>query len=144
LIASNRHTNKWVIWKTKTSGPPSTGNGLSPSPQHPQRHSRRLLGIQDSRMVTDRRHSGQEAQENLVLEGAQDSITTALLAPNHNFGKDGGVVDLTGHEARYWQRTESGLIGAFEFKGANTAGDGSCDAGSRSTGAGFCNLSLPG
>lgn len=96
-------------------------------------------------MVTDRRHSGQEAQQNLpVLEGAQDSITTALLAPNHNFGKDGGVVDLTGHEAGYWQGIESGLIGAFEFKGASTAGDGSCDAGSRSTGAGFCNLSLLG
>jgi ribonuclease HI len=45
-----------------------------------------------------------------------------------------------GHETHYWQGTESGLLGAFEFKGACTAGDGSCDTGSKSMGAGFCNL----
>ena len=72
--------------------------------------------------------------------GAQDSITTALLAPNHNFGKDEYAVDLAGHGARYWQGTESGLLGAFEFKGASTSGDGSCGIGSRSMGAAFCNF----
>jgi len=72
--------------------------------------------------------------------GAQDAIITALHAPNHNFGKDEYTVDTLGHEAHYWQGTESGLLGAFEFKGACTAGDGSCDNGSRSMGAGFCNL----
>jgi hypothetical protein len=36
---------------------------------------------------------------------------------------------MTGHET---QGTESGLLGAFEFKGACTAGDGSCDTGSLS------------
>jgi hypothetical protein len=66
---------------------------------------------------------------------------TVLLTPNHNFGKDEYVVDLAGHEARYWQGTESGLLGDFEFQGAcGTAGDGSCDAGSRSMGTGFCNF----
>ena len=47
---------------------------------------------------------------------------------------------MMGHEAHYWQGTESGLLGAFKFKGACTAGDGSCDTGSKSMGAGFCNL----
>ena len=36
-----------------------------------------------------------------VPAGAQESITPALLAPNHNFGKDEYVVNLAGHEARY-------------------------------------------
>jgi predicted MPP superfamily phosphohydrolase len=49
---------------------------------------------------------------------AQESIITVLLTPNHNFGKDEYVVDLAGHEARYWQGTESGLLGDFEFQGA--------------------------
>jgi hypothetical protein len=26
-----------------------------------------------------------------------------LQSPNHNFGKDEYVVDMTGHEAQYWQ-----------------------------------------
>ena len=60
-----------------------------------------------------------------VPPGAQDAIITALQAPNHNFGKDECVVDMMGHEAHYWQGTESGLLGAFKFKGACTAGDGS-------------------
>jgi hypothetical protein len=48
---------------------------------------------------------------------------------NHNFGKDEYVVDMAGHEAQYWQGTESGLLGAFEFQGAC-----SCDTDSRSWG----------
>jgi hypothetical protein len=72
--------------------------------------------------------------------GAQEAMITALQAPNHNFGKDEYVIDMMGHEAHYWQGTESGLLGVFEFKGACTAGDGSCDSGSKSMGAGFCNL----
>ncbi len=45
--------------------------------------------------------------------GAQDAIITVLQAPNHNFGKDEYVVDMTGHETHYWQGTESDLLGAF-------------------------------
>ena len=71
---------------------------------------------------------------------AHEPITDALRAPSQNFGKDEYVVDLAGHESRYWQDTESGLLGAFEFKGACTSGDGSCDIGSRSMGADFCNF----
>jgi hypothetical protein len=33
----------------------------------------------------------------------------ALQAPNDNFGKDEYMVDMSGHEAQYWQGTESGL-----------------------------------
>ena len=50
------------------------------------------------------------------------------------------MVDMTGHETHYWQGTESGLLGAFEFQGACTAGDGSFDTVSKSMGAGFCNV----
>jgi hypothetical protein len=67
-------------------------------------------------------------------------MITALQAPNQNFGKDEYAIDMMGHEAHYWQGTESGLLGAFEFKGACTAGDGSYDTDSKSMGAGFCNL----
>ena len=48
------------------------------------------------------------------------------------------MFDIAGHEAQYSQGTESGLLGAFEFKGAFTAGDSSCDTDTRSMGAGFC------
>ena len=64
-----------------------------------------------------------------------------LQVPNHNSGKDEYVVDMTGHEVQYWQGTESGLLGAFEFQGTYTSGDGSCDTDSKSMGAGFCNFS---
>ncbi len=52
----------------------------------------------------------------------------------------GDIVDLEGNEKLYWLGTESGLIGAFGFSGACTAGDGSCDPPTRSMGAGFCNF----
>ena len=65
----------------------------------------------------------------------------ALQAPNHNFGKDEYMDDMTGHETHYWQGTESSLLGAFECQRACTAGDGSCDTGSKSMGTGFCNFS---
>ena len=58
-----------------------------------------------------------------VSPEAQNAIIMALQAPDHNFGKDEYVVDMTGHEAQYWQGTESGLLGAFEFQGACTGGD---------------------
>ncbi len=57
--------------------------------------------------------------------GVQDTIITTLQTPNHNFGKDEYVIDMTGHEMHYWQGTESGLLGVFKFQGACTAGDGS-------------------
>ena len=50
----------------------------------------------------------------------------------HNFGKDECVIDMMGHEIHYCQGTESGLLGVFEFKGACTKGDGSCDTFSKS------------
>ena len=51
------------------------------------------------------------------------------------------MIDLDSPERTYWLGTESGLLGAFHFDGACTAGDGSCDVASHSMGAGFCNLS---
>ncbi len=62
------------------------------------------------------------------------------MAPGQNYGKDRYTIDLTGTEATYWLGTESGLLGAFHFEGACTAGDGSCDVKSLSMGADFCNL----
>ena len=62
------------------------------------------------------------------------------MTPGKNYGKDNYTTDLTGAEATYWLGTESGLLGAFQFDGACTAGDGSCDVRSLSMGAGFCNL----
>ncbi len=94
----------------------------------------------------NRGHPGQKTKKDIrmlgknktkIPPGAQDVIITTLQAPNHNFGKDEYVVDMMGHEAHYWQDTESGLLGAFEFKGACTAGDGSCDTGYKSMGSGF-------
>ena len=71
---------------------------------------------------------------------AQDAIKTALTATQNNFGKDDYIVDLEGHEKCYWLGTGSGLLGAFHFDGACTAGDGSCNIASNSMDAGFCNL----
>ena len=68
------------------------------------------------------------------------SLMEALMAPQQNAGKDEYIVDLESHEKLYWLGTESGLIGAFGFAGACTAGDGSCDPPTRSMGAGFCNF----
>ncbi len=76
-----------------------------------------------------------------VPTGAQESLTEALMAPQHNVGKDAYTVDLESNEKLYWLGTESGLLGAFGFEGACTAGDGSCDPSTRSMGAGFCNFS---
>ena len=72
--------------------------------------------------------------------GAQDSLTKALTAPQHNVGKDTYIVDLESDEKLYWLGTESGVLGAFGFEGACTAGDGSCDPSTKSMGAGFCNF----
>ena len=109
-----------------------------------------MLGIQDQGMVEERRHSNHEATEILrmlgettadVPTGAQKSLTEALTAPQHNVGKDAYTVDLKSDEKLYWLGTESGLLGAFGFEGACTAGDGSCDPPTKSMGAGFCNFS---
>jgi ribonuclease HI len=75
-----------------------------------------------------------------VPSAAARDIKESLLTPGKNFGKDNYTIDLTGAEATYWLGTESGLLGAFQFDGACTAGDGSCDVRSLSMGAGFCNL----
>ena len=62
-----------------------------------------------------------------VPTGVQESLTEPLTAPQHNVGKDAYTVDLESHEKLYWLVTESGLLGAFDFEGACTTGDGSCD-----------------
>jgi hypothetical protein len=67
-------------------------------------------------------------------------IKTTLMTPEQNYGKDSYTIDLTGTEMTYWLGTESGLLGAFHFEGACTAGDGSCDVRSLSMGAVFSNL----
>ena len=61
--------------------------------------------------------------------------------PRQNYGKDSYIIDLDGPERTYWLGTESGLLVAFHFDWACTAGDGSCDVASHTMGAGFCNLS---
>ncbi len=76
---------------------------------------------------------------NVPSETAKD-IKEALMTPGKNYGKDSYTIDLTGAEATYWLGTESGLLGAFQFDGACTAGDGSCDVRSLTMGAGFSNL----
>ena len=43
--------------------------GLPPVPQHTQSQARRILGIQDQGMVTERRHSNHEDQEILRMLG---------------------------------------------------------------------------
>jgi ribonuclease HI len=75
-----------------------------------------------------------------VPNEATKDIKEALMTPGQNYGKDSYTIDLMGSEATYWLGTESGLLGAFHFDGACTAGDGSCDVASLSMGAGFCNL----
>ena len=45
------------------------------------------------------------------------------MTPGKNFGKDNYTIDLAGAEETYWQGTESGLLGAFQFDGACTAGE---------------------
>jgi hypothetical protein len=71
---------------------------------------------------------------------ATKDIKEVLMTPGKNYGKDSYTIDLTGAEATYWLGTESGLWGVFQFHGACTAGDGSCDVRSLSMDTGFCNL----
>jgi ribonuclease HI len=68
-------------------------------------------------------------------------IKDTLLTPQQRYVKDNYTIDLAGPEATYWLGTESGLLGAFHFDGACTAGDGSCEVASLSMVVGFCNLS---
>ena len=76
-----------------------------------------------------------------ATKAAQTAIKTALMESQQSYGKDSYTIDLAGPERTYWLGTESGLLGAFHFDGACTAGDGSCDVASLSLGAGFCNIS---
>ena len=76
-----------------------------------------------------------------VPRGAQESLTEALIAPQHNVGKDAYTVDLESNEKMYWLDPESGLLAAFGFEGASTVGDDSSDPPKRSMGTGFCNFS---
>ena len=62
------------------------------------------------------------------------------MVSQQNTGKDEYIVDLEDNEKLYWLDTESGLIGVFGFTGACTAGDGSSDPPTRSTGEDFCNF----
>ena len=55
-----------------------------------------------------------------VPKGVQDTIKTALTAPQQNYGKDSYTIDLDGSEKTYWWGTESGLLGAFHFDGVCT------------------------
>ncbi len=80
-----------------------------------------------------------KSPSNVPSEDAKN-INEALMSPGQNYGKDSYTIDLTGTEATYWLGTESGLLGAFHFDGAYTAGDGSCDVRSLSMGVGFSSL----
>jgi hypothetical protein len=75
-----------------------------------------------------------------VPNAAARDIQEALLTPKKNYGKGTYTIDLTGAEATYWLGTESGLLETFQFDGACTVGDGSCDVRSLSMVAEFCNL----
>jgi hypothetical protein len=68
------------------------------------------------------------------------TLMETLMSPQQNVGKDEYTVDLETNEKIYWLVTESGLIGAFGFVGACTAGDGTCDPPTRSMGSAFCNF----
>ena len=76
---------------------------------------------------------------NVPNEVAKD-IKEEIMKPGQNHGKDSYTIDLTGTKATYWLGTESGLLGAFQFDGPCTDGDGSCDVRSLTMDAGFCNL----
>jgi hypothetical protein len=115
-----KQSDEWVIWKSKDKWTIL----LKAAGFHQFFYIKKELGKNKTK----------------IPPGAQDVIITTLQAPNHNFGKDEHVVDMMGHEAHYWQGTESGLLGVFEFKGSCTSGDGSCDTGYKSMGSGFCNL----
>ncbi len=52
-----------------------------------------------------------------VPEGAQDSIKTALMAPQRNFVRHEFIVDLNGHEKQYWLGKESGHLGGLRVWG---------------------------
>ena len=47
-----------------------------------------------------------------VPKEAQDTIKTALMAPQQNFGKDMYTTDLDEPEKTCWLGTEPGLLGA--------------------------------
>ena len=53
---------------------------------------------------------------------SQESINTTLTVSRQNFVKDIYIIDLDGHEKRYWLVTESGLLGVFHFDGTCTSG----------------------
>jgi hypothetical protein len=76
---------------------------------------------------------------NVPSESVKD-IKETLMTPGQNYGKDRYTIDLTGSEATYCLRTESGLLGVFHFDGSCTAGDGSCYVRLLSMGVVFCNL----
>jgi hypothetical protein len=125
-----RDKDNWVVWKTKE-------NKWTHELHYAGFH--KLLSLDQN--TTANRWSAS------APSGAQDDIKNAILAPQQNYGKDDYTngkddctIDLAGPEETYCLGTESGLLGAFHFDGACTAGDGSCDVASLSMGAGFCNL----
>ena len=77
-----------------------------------------------------------------VPTGVSESLTQVLTVPQYNVGKDTYTVDLENNEKLYWLDTESGLLGVFDFEGACTAGDDSCDPPTKSMGVGFSNFNV--
>ncbi len=113
---SLNQTNKWVIWKTKDKWSTSLQSvGFHQLLHIHQDTQDEWWGFKikgwcrtgDIRVkkpkktfecwARNRSEVTVGAPESITT--AQESITTVLLVPNHNFGKDEYEVDLAGHEA---------------------------------------------
>ena len=60
---------------------------------------------------------------------------------DHEHSKDEMNIDLRGLERHYWNGTEAGLLGCYDFPGESWAGDGSVHKGAM--GAGIVCLQRP-
>jgi hypothetical protein len=63
--------------------------GLPPAPQYTQRQENGMMGIQDQRMVEERRHSNHEAKEVLRMLGENHLRCTDRGSKITNGGADG-------------------------------------------------------
>jgi len=134
-IDNLQQSDKWVIWKSKDKWSTSLQNKGFHQLLHLKEDTldecwgSKIKGWWRSGDIRVKKSKKNwecwVKDKKIVPQGAQNPITMALQTPNHNSGKDEYVVDMTGHESQYWQGTESGLLGAFEFQGECTAGDGS-------------------
>ena len=118
-IDSLKQSGKWVIWKSKDRGSATLKDAGFHQLLHIPKDIRdecwgsKIKGrwrTGDIRVKKPKKIFECWVKDKTSLPlGAQDAIIMALQAPNDNFGKDEYMVDMSGHEAQYWQGTESGL-----------------------------------